>query len=93
MTRHDMKARELATLAADEFYDNGSIENATRSIKAALAEAEREALEKCARLHESINPASDDERIKGHPGAGAMGAVIEYRDAIRALKGSASDKH
>lgn len=36
-------------------------------------------------LHEQIDPASDDERIKGHPGAGAMGAVIEYRDKIRAL--------
>lgn len=35
-------------------------------------------------LHESINPASDQERHDGAPGAGAMGAVIEYRDAIRA---------
>lgn len=41
--------------------------------------------ERCASLHESIDTASDDERFHGHPGAGAMGAVIEYRDAIRAL--------
>lgn len=42
-------------------------------------------VEDAAALHESVNPASDDERIKGHPGAGAMGAVIEYRDKIRGL--------
>ena len=36
-------------------------------------------------LHESVNAASDQERHDGHPGAGAMGAVIEYRDAIRNL--------
>lgn len=47
-----------------------------------IRKAERE---RCARLHENINPASDDERLAGHPGAGAMGAVIEYRDAIREL--------
>lgn len=34
-------------------------------------------------LHEQVNPASDDERLKDIPGAGAMGAVIEYRDTIR----------
>ncbi len=45
-----------------------------------------EAIEEAARLHESINPASDDERQAGAPGAGAMGAVIEYRDKIRGLK-------
>lgn len=41
--------------------------------------------ERAAALHESINPASDAERESGTPGAGAMGAVIEYRDAIRKL--------
>lgn len=40
--------------------------------------------ERCARLHESVDPASDDERHNKVPGAGAMGAVIEYRDLIRA---------
>lgn len=34
-------------------------------------------------LHEQVNPASDDERINDVPGAGAMGAVTEYRDTIR----------
>jgi hypothetical protein len=36
-----------------------------------------------AELFEQVNPASDVERINGDPGAGAMGAVIEYRDLIR----------
>jgi hypothetical protein len=42
------------------------------------------AIERAATLHESVNPASDDERIDHVPGAGAMGAVIQYRDLIRA---------
>jgi len=37
-----------------------------------------------ASLFESINPASDMERQHGDPGAGAMGAVLEFRDLIRA---------
>ena len=41
------------------------------------------ATERAAMLHESVNPASDDERLNKIPGAGAMGAVIEYRDLIR----------
>lgn len=41
--------------------------------------------ERAASLHEIINPASDEERANSVPGAGAMGAVIEYRDAIRKL--------
>jgi hypothetical protein len=44
------------------------------------------ALDEAAALFEVINPASDDERMKGDPGAGAMGAIIEYRNKIRALK-------
>lgn len=47
------------------------------------------ATERAASLHESINPASDDERLNKVPGAGAMGAVIEYRDTIRAVTGAA----
>lgn len=41
------------------------------------------ATKRAGNLHESINPASDAERLAGSPGAGAMGAVIEYRDLIR----------
>lgn len=42
------------------------------------------ATERAAALHESVDPASDAERLNKVPGAGAMGAVIEYRDLIRA---------
>jgi hypothetical protein len=45
------------------------------------------ATERAAALHESVDPASDDERLNKVPGAGAMGAVIQYRDLIRALPG------
>jgi hypothetical protein len=56
-----------------------AIDRVTKAIDAAVLE-ERE---RCASLHESVNPASDEERSHGDPGAGAMGAVIEYRDLIR----------
>lgn len=46
------------------------------------------ATERAAALHESVNPSSDDERQINIPGAGAMGAVIEYRDAIRRIEPS-----
>jgi hypothetical protein len=49
-----------------------------------IAEAIEAERERCARLHESVNPASDEERLHNVPGAGAMGAIIEYRDLIRA---------
>lgn len=39
-----------------------------------------------ASLSESVDNASDAERVNGSPGAGAMGAVIEYRDKIRKLR-------
>jgi hypothetical protein len=48
------------------------------------------ATERAGNLHESINPASDEERLNKAPGAGAMGAVIEYRDTIRKLSASAA---
>jgi hypothetical protein len=48
-----------------------------------IAEAIEAERERCAQLHESVNPASDDERLHNVPGAGAMGAVLEYRDLIR----------
>ncbi len=52
-------------------------------IAVQIAEAIEAERERCAMLHEQVNPASDDERINGVPGAGAMGAVIQYRDLIR----------
>lgn len=60
-----------------------------QAIAAALRSADKTGAERvkeaAGMLHENINPASDNERLHGDPGAGAMGAVIEYRDAIRAL--------
>jgi hypothetical protein len=41
------------------------------------------ATERAADLHEQVDPASDMERLDRLPGAGAMGAVIEYRNKIR----------
>lgn len=38
---------------------------------------------RAANLHEQIDSASDAERLNSIPGAGAMGAVIEYRDRIQ----------
>jgi len=57
-----------------------------KSLVTLLTKVAAETQEKCAALHENINPASDAERLRGDPGAGAMGAIIEYRDAIRSMK-------
>lgn len=54
------------------------------SLWAAFMAGFNAATERSASLHENVNPASDDERHNKVPGAGAMGAVIEYRDLIRA---------
>jgi len=54
------------------------------SLWAAFLAGFQAATERAAMLHESINPASDEERLNETPGAGAMGAVVEYRDLIRA---------
>ena len=43
----------------------------------------RAATQRAADLHEQVDSASDAERLDKIPGAGAMGAVIEYRDKIR----------
>ena len=57
----------------------------TDMIESALRETRREALEEAAALHESIDPASDMERLDRIQGCGAGAAVIEYRHAIRTL--------
>lgn len=58
-------------------------QRAMGSLWAAFMAGFNAGTERAASLHESINPASDDERHNKVPGAGAMGAVIEYRDTIR----------
>lgn len=57
------------------------------AAQAVLDKVRNDALEEAAALHESISPQSDSERATRTPGADAMGAVIEYRDKIRELKG------
>lgn len=56
------------------------------SLWAAFVAGFNAATERAASLHESISPASDDERHHGRAGAGAMGAVLEYRDQIRSVR-------
>jgi len=64
--------------AADASHIDGS-------LWAAFMHGYTAALRDAAALHESINSSSDQERFNGDPGAGAMGAIIEYRDAIRRI--------
>jgi hypothetical protein len=59
------------------------LEHRQGSLWAAFVAGFDAATERAASLHESVNPASDDERHDHIPGAGAMGAVIQYRDLIR----------
>lgn len=84
--RFDELARKLLDFWCDEgvmpWRDNQEIEE----LAQALRDTWNEALEAAAGVHESVSPASDEEREHGDPGAGAMGAVIEYRDKVRALK-------
>lgn len=53
------------------------------AIAAARAEGAAEEREACAALHEIISPNCDHDPGAG---AGAMGAIIRYRDAIRARR-------
>jgi hypothetical protein len=66
------------------FKNGADLEYRTGVLWAAFMEGFNVATERAAGLHEQINPASDMERLDKVPGAGAMGAVIEYRDRIRA---------
>lgn len=62
------------------------VERLMHGIIGTQVDAIEDALEQAAMLHEQVDCASDAERLAGIPGAGAMGAVIEYRDKIRELK-------
>jgi len=61
-----------------------SRDTALAAIDAALEAAKDREAEACAVLHESVDGTCDHERNSNLPGAGAFGAVIEYRDIIRA---------
>ena len=58
-------------------------EHVDGSLWAAFLAGFSMATERAASLHESVDPASDEERALSAPGAGAMAAVVEYRDLIR----------
>ena len=77
-----MMGHGFATGHGDTFDD--LLSELERQIAEQIDRVRRSERERCAMLHESVNPASDDERLHRVPGAGAMGAVIEYRDLIRA---------
>lgn len=66
----------------------GRLETASRNNDS--SEARNAALEEAAQLHEQVNTADDFQRLEKLPGAGAMGAIVEYRDKIRALKSDGS---
>ena len=66
-------------------WPKGAYEQLVGHLLDAHSDGYRAGLNAAASEHENINPASDDERLNGSPGAGAMGAVIEYRDKIRKL--------
>ena len=79
-----LEKRELVQRARDEIVElREQIAGLAQSVVLTHAAARAEQRERDARMHEQISPASDEERIRGIPGAGAMGAIIEYRDAIR----------
>lgn len=78
---------EMVQRARDEIVAlRETIERQKLVLSKGHAQTRDDALEEAARLHENIYPACEHERQKGDLGAGAMGAVIAYRDAIRALK-------
>ena len=84
----DITAEERARFVHDQLRLNinaSQLRALEEHFSKTEAAARKAALEDAALLHENINPASNDERLNNVPGAGAMGAVIEYRDAIRAL--------
>lgn len=83
-------ATKMAAEWLDYRWPNDDVPLAVwESLATVLREAHRKGeesmRERASREHESVNPASDDERYHGAPGAGAMGAVIEYRDRIRSI--------
>lgn len=86
MTDFHEKAREIAqeyhATALTELAVTGSVRTDNWNINLVLLGIKK-GLEAAGNLYESVDPASDSERIDRIPGAGAMGAVIEYRDKIR----------
>jgi hypothetical protein len=73
---------EARALLASPAADQQGAEMTTAANKG-WSDEFRRGMEHAANLYEQVNPASDLERHHSDPGAGAMGAVIEFRDLIR----------
>ncbi len=76
------KSYELGPAYADTKFRAQSPGQDVDIIFVAFQAGWRIATSRAAGLYEQINPASDDERLNHVLGAGAMGAVMDYRDAI-----------
>jgi len=91
---HPMMLAWEAYRQTDEYRHSfkwaSDVQHRPGSMWAAFVAGFNAATERAASLHEQINPASDTERLNKDPGAGAMGAVIEYRDRIRETANVAS---
>lgn len=79
-------AREMLMFLYGQDFEEEWVVEFERHIRNAHTEGWNAGLEAAASLHESMNAACDHERQRGDPGAGSMGVIVEYRDAIRALK-------
>ena len=76
------RAAEAERLAVGADYDTAkALRAAARQFRDAAKRARADERERCAMLHESVRVNCDHEPGAG---AGAMGAVIQYRDLIRA---------
>ena len=84
---HPLMLAWSAHTKTDEFENSkrwaATHEHRDGSLWALFLAGYRAGTDRAGNLFESVNPASDDERGTNTPGAGAMGAVIEYRDLIR----------
>lgn len=71
-----------------EHYENAKRwakhpEHLEGSLWAMYEQGFRDATNRAGNLHEQVDAVSDAERLERIPGAGAMGAIVEYRDKIR----------
>ena len=74
---------ETDEFSNSEFHARTNVAHVRGPLWAAFEAGFKAATERAANLHEQVDSSSDAERLEHIPGAGAMGAVIEYRDKIR----------
>ena len=86
----DLTLEQRAEQIVDRWMDSPRLlTGLSNMISAALRAVEqrgiRKGLLRAADHHNSISAACDHERSNGDAGAGAMGAILEYRDLLRSL--------